>query len=301
MSKEKLNLTPMDLFTKSVLCIVFISLIGKTFAQPVADFANVQLTGNYEIYVASVMSIGNPGANVTLDLSQAAFITTTITAKFSTDCPSTPYFSTFPSANLCITDNSYNYLILNKDSLVKIGQQNSTSSTIYSDPEVLVVFPMQYLDTYLDTYKSTDGENVGTVTLKYEAYGTLITQFGTFNNVITINRGDYHEFWTSNPFRILGQWVASKHTFYFYNQTATAVSTAEKKPCSIYPTLVNDKLYFSNTSDIKNIQIINSLGQLVLTKSLTSGNIDLSGISKGIYFVNVELNGEVLKSKIIKQ
>jgi hypothetical protein len=289
----------MKLFKTNVFSIILISLFGNVFAQPVAQFADMNLSGTYKIYGASLNSIGNPGANVVLDLSQLSLVTMNITATFTSDCASTPYTANFPTANICAIDKSWNYLILNNDSLVKIGQQNATSSTIYSDPEVMMVFPMHFLDTHVDTYKSNDDD--GTVNLKYEAYGTLKTQFGDFTNVFTINRGDYHEFWTSAPIRILAQWDASKNLFYFYDKQTTSVSSIEKNSNTIYPTIVTDNLYFANKYDVKNVHIINSLGQLVLTKSISTDRLDLSALSKGIYLVNVEIQGEMLQSKIVKQ
>ncbi len=57
----------------------------------------------------------------------------------------------------------------------------------------------------------------------------------------------------------------------------------------------------SNNNTLNNIKIFNDLGQIVFAKNINSNicNVDLSKQNKGVYFIEINNNGKLLKSKII--
>lgn len=70
-----------------------------------------------------------------------------------------------------------------------------------------------------------------------------------------------------------------------------------------YPNPVKDILTISNAQNIDNVQVINLLGQEVLTKTMNSneGQIDMSGLSQGAYLVRVTSENKVKTIKVIKE
>jgi len=70
-----------------------------------------------------------------------------------------------------------------------------------------------------------------------------------------------------------------------------------------YPNPVNDILNISYSSEITSVNVINLLGQQVVSRNVgsTSTQIDMTSLSAGAYIVNVSI-GDVIKTiKIIKQ
>ncbi|MDX2360740.1 MAG: redoxin family protein [Crocinitomicaceae bacterium] len=57
---------------------------------------------------------------------------------------------------------------------------------------------------------------------------------------------------------------------------------------NLYVNYTNSQLVLEGFEDVKDIRILNSMGQEIPVTALTSESIDLSGFSEGIYFVHVE-------------
>lgn len=75
---------------------------------------------------------------------------------------------------------------------------------------------------------------------------------------------------------------------------------------SVYPNPSNNEVVVNATEKITHIEVINTLGEVVLIEEYTdqtnSKRLDLSGMPGGIYMVQVTLsNGNVLTSKITKR
>lgn len=83
---------------------------------------------------------------------------------------------------------------------------------------------------------------------------------------------------------------------------------AATEKISVYPNPSNGDFVVNTTKAISHIQVINTLGEVVVVEEFTSAEqqtakrIDLSGMPGGIYMVQVQLsNGVVLTSKITKR
>ena|ERR1035437_8537170 len=71
---------------------------------------------------------------------------------------------------------------------------------------------------------------------------------------------------------------------------------------SIYPTIAKSSINISSSNEIKSIQIINNIGNLILkiTDPITT-KIDVSSFSTGLYFISVNFkDGLTLTKKVIK-
>ena len=79
----------------------------------------------------------------------------------------------------------------------------------------------------------------------------------------------------------------------------TSVHSFENKEINIFPNPVNDVLSFEDKIEGSQIQIFNSMGQVVKNETFTSNQINVSHLSKGIYFL--QLINEKEKTKIISK
>ena len=80
-------------------------------------------------------------------------------------------------------------------------------------------------------------------------------------------------------------------------------STFENNNFIAYPNPVKDILNISFSQNIEKVQVINLLGQEVLTKAMNTneGQIDMSGLTQGAYLVRVTSNNQVKTIKVIKE
>lgn len=71
----------------------------------------------------------------------------------------------------------------------------------------------------------------------------------------------------------------------------------------VYPNPVKDVLYVSFTDKVTSMSVYNLLGQHVMTKEIhnTEGNIDVSKLNSGTYFVKVQADNKLKTIKIIKE
>ncbi len=71
----------------------------------------------------------------------------------------------------------------------------------------------------------------------------------------------------------------------------------------VYPNPVTDVLNLSYTQPIDKVQVINLLGQEVITKNLNlnEGQVDFSTVTEGVYFVKITSNNLVKTLRVIKK
>jgi len=90
-----------------------------------------------------------------------------------------------------------------------------------------------------------------------------------------------------------------------YNSQFMSVVDSESLKLSVYPNPVNDKLRIENPGlQFNFVKVINSSGKLVIGQKILNSldEIDFSGLPQGLYFVNFELNGKLLRTeKVLKK
>lgn len=83
---------------------------------------------------------------------------------------------------------------------------------------------------------------------------------------------------------------------------ALAVSDVTNvKSIQIFPNPVKEVLNISNVTLNSNYEILNAAGQLVSKGNLGTGKITVNKLAKGVYFLNVDDKGTVVKAKFIKE
>lgn len=98
---------------------------------------------------------------------------------------------------------------------------------------------------------------------------------------------------------------------YLFNDTATSVqNTKATKELKIYPQpatdLLNINCYSLENMDAVQIEVYSMDGRIIMTDHLSVSNeqavqLDISGLSKGIYFLNVNSQSQLITGKFIKQ
>jgi len=102
--------------------------------------------------------------------------------------------------------------------------------------------------------------------------------------------------------------VCSKSTTYqftdqlFITSIVTTISQTKEFETDIFPNPATDKLTI-NVSTKSDIEIINLRGQVVKSMKIIDNteSIDISNLSKGIYFVKILTDKEIMTKKFIKQ
>lgn len=80
-----------------------------------------------------------------------------------------------------------------------------------------------------------------------------------------------------------------------------AVSDVNNRSVQIFPNPVKDVLNVSNVATTSTYEIINAAGQMVSKGTLATGKVAVNNLLKGVYFINIDDNGTVVKTKFIKQ
>ena len=86
---------------------------------------------------------------------------------------------------------------------------------------------------------------------------------------------------------------------YSVNVGVLAVADVKKNNVSVYPNPASDVINISNVSSKTKFEIFNVGGQLV-NQGTTDGKVNVSKLTKGVYILTVESNGEKSQTKFIK-
>jgi hypothetical protein len=79
-------------------------------------------------------------------------------------------------------------------------------------------------------------------------------------------------------------------------------SLTKSNSVQIFPNPTKDKIYFSNLSSINRVCLYNNLGQLQLTKLYQNNEgIDVSNLSKGMYFYTITTAQKSMSGKFVKE
>lgn len=290
----------------------FLFSMGLTaaIAQPVlySDSLHTGISFNlYNLTNVNTANLATAGAAVTWDISGA---TATLfgTADFM-DMASTPYAAQYPAANFAMrfipigSSELYSLFTLTTSSLNEVANNVGTpNETSFIDPRETLVFPFIYNTSSTDVYQKT-GQGQKVIVNNYESYGTLVTSFGTTNNIVRITTTDNGNtslnFWGISP--LVPMFQASSSGFTLWESTGlTGISTTVTNELfDMYPNPAINELHIVNKQLLSKIEIINSAGAIQITT--TQSRIDISMLASGVYFVKAYTAGKVISQKFIKQ
>jgi hypothetical protein len=308
------------IFATSLLLVT----AGNIKAQPVIlNGSNLPAAGFSATIVwantALITSLGfAAGPNMVWDYSSIPMDSFTIKGPYNTvSLASAPDAATFPTSNYVFNTTiqgalTYNYMISQSNKLAFLGAQIGTvpgSGAYYTTayPGPFLEFPFNYGDIVKDSFQRV-GQPIDTITLSYDAYGTLKFFNGTYTNVFRVKyvspgKLDYI-WWATNPLMPILDYEPTNGTFTVYDFTpipsginsqkieAPVVSIAPN-PCGTTAVL---RVHFSagNTAAVCLLQ--NSLGQKVKEIPLSGEETTISrnDLPEGLYFYEVRSNNTVL-------
>ena len=87
----------------------------------------------------------------------------------------------------------------------------------------------------------------------------------------------------------------------FYNLTSLYNNYIDKNLFTIYPNPTNGYIFIESKKNISEVFIYNNLGELVLNDNNLNKykSLDLSNFTKGVYYIKLNINNEIVKRKII--
>jgi hypothetical protein len=317
-----------------ISCFCFSTVILK--AQPVLNSAEMLPFNTVCNYMHpngfSIIDTNLQGANqtwnfqaITPDNGQGSFQITVL------DPATTPYAANYPASNYCLKEVpglTYNYYNLTATTWERLGSQDATDASHYSDTQEELVFPMQLGVTNHDTWISDGSSFPGICDLNCIGYGTLKLPNGTFSNALLVRTyiesgflAFYVYFWYSaDNGAVLFEYVPGDGIFILEDAiylTSMSIGIEENEvPYQVYyNNPVDDKLYLSLVSSqnaTMDYTVVNSLGDVLDHSTFRAGaqqtsklELDFSRYASGIYFVrfgNESGSVENMKSiKVMKQ
>ncbi|WP_347218541.1 T9SS type A sorting domain-containing protein [Chryseobacterium sp.] len=284
------------------------------------------------------------GANVTFSNGS---LTLGAPALVSYLTPSASEISTFPGSNIKMVEGAT--AILYKASPTKLeitGIVNpQVTLNLSMDNGTYINYPTTFGPAQTDTAKGTftssviNGICVGTTSVQADAYGTLILNGQTYNNVLrvkfiqnfslhlpiditfanplgTVSNTAYSYYDISHRYPLLSSTNlnVSVPALGINQTTSTAMAlniatlavnnTIKKENFSVYPNPAQDFIGFKgNTENYSKAHIYSLDGKLIKTADVNSGNIQISELPPASYFIEISgKNSETKKNiKFIKK
>jgi hypothetical protein len=330
--------------TLQKLFIVLASMpVGMCLAQPTLTDANCNPVAGetYSVVIGNFVSVGNAGAHQTWNLT--AFSPTVSGPANTVIAANTPSASLYPNSSINYSDVLMSqYYKTSTNVLQNYGKYHHAGSnpgklvTIYSDPIDMLHLPLNFNDTYTDSYLGTKYSTTntsptyirfGTYTITADGYGSLTVPTGSYASVMRVhmhssNRdsiannssGGYYimdeYLWyqpgTHYPVAGYFNYDGVMHSFYISgNLTGLNDRKNESLAFELFPNpaseLLNIRFPVSPTGKMQ-LGIYNSLGQELKTidanATLTVDQaINISEFSNGIYILQLKENGTLLNSK----
>ena len=323
--------------------ITLLSLLVSTLtatAQPtlthqgIAPQVGLSVVGHAGAY----QNPGSAGANQTWDFS--TFNGPNNSPFSMLDPETTPHATMYPAANVSqylSTDAAYEYLENEngKTATYLLGAESPTFSLrLTTDKQTIFIYPLSYNDSWHDTYQGTGlitsfpFARTGTVSATADGWGTLITPFGTYTDVLRLHI-------TMNFTDILGtnSYVGSQEVYQWYKEglhfpiflttnsiyngspgpsvayyTDAPIGFDEQTrtlPVSVYPVPAKDELFISlgaNYTSAK-YEVTDITGRKILSGELSQqlGAVSLQGVTPGHYLLKVFSGDAVLTRKVMIQ
>jgi len=264
-------------------------------------------------------SPGSSGPGVTWNFSSLSF-TAAGTASIIPPA-STPFASSFPTANWAAmiatpTSTFYSYENLQPGFEDQLGDNITATggSTYTPDPKRHLTFPFSYGGSYVDTYQCISCAP-SSFTVNYDAYGTLIINGKTYNNVARIVNTfgyPYYSYYSTNPVMSIFSYDSSPSSgptsiLIETNLLSGIEESYMVKHMSVYPNPANAVVTLRNDNFMKvDFEIYDLLGKKMKeNENLEQGQItkvDISTYPPGLYFIKYhdEFNNSAFTKLIVE-
>lgn len=285
-----------------------IALLNSSWAQPVITGINGAPLGTKTLgyVIPGAITPGTAGANQTWDYSTIPYNATTYYFKsvdYATLSPTIK--ATFPTGNVASELYFGASLIftqvfqLDASAFALLGN----SSAPLAVPDTQLVFPHSYLQTHAG--------------FTYDAYGTMITPFGTYSNTVRLREVSgskfKYDYWQFTPeYKLIMEYlvdsvtqVVSGQTFYNNENPVSVNELTVNHDLAIYPNPVIDYINIQPSFTGNAIVKIYDIEGKILINQNTSVQIntplklDVSRFEKGLYFVKITNESTTYCNKFI--
>lgn len=279
---------------------------------------------------------GSAGASQTWNFSGLVISGTPYTTNYV--APSTtPYASSFPGATVASDDGTgdYTYYTQTSSGVEVDGEAASAYTLVYSNTETLMKYPFAFGNGNTDNYAgtATGVSETGTVNISADAYGTLILPSGSYSTLrvktvesytqvvgtasITTHVTLYSWYSATSRFPLLQYVIATASGAFtdyekqiIVNSTVVGIDEPGKNDnfLSVYPNPSHGNCtlnYDLQQSAAVSITVMDMTGQKVIsiskgTQSAGSQteSIDLSGLAKGIYMVQLNYGDRIACKRV---
>ena len=146
------------------------------------------------LFTVEVPDAGTVGADRSWDFSTVTPDTIRFDYQY-VDADTTPFFDSYPTSNSCqsLSDfGFYQYYEIDDDAWEYLGNAFSSILQIFQDTKTILMFPMNFEDTFSDEFASTLSAftvikyGTGNINVTADAYGTVILPQGTFDDVMRL-------------------------------------------------------------------------------------------------------------------
>jgi hypothetical protein len=278
----------------SPVFVIYLAVTGLK-AQPTLQRNNLATTGySSKIMVGPATNPGNAGTNITWDFSG---IPIGEAGTFSITQPSsTPAAASFPSASYAaqetftlLSSTGYFYYNLNESTLEQTGSAlDNIPDEIYTNPRTYLKFPLAFNDSFSDTWNE-ENETPATQTVVYDAYGTLITPAGTFNNVVrlkyTTDNALTYVWFTTSPLVKIAEYdeVGTEDDFTIYVPAVAALAEEENHESPVlFPDPASETITVRNEENISAAYAI-SLSGTRYNLMVAGSTINIETLRPGVY------------------
>jgi hypothetical protein len=277
-------------------------------AQPVLQQTMIAPGGtSYDLYTvvsAGSATVPTGGANQTWDLSSLVLLNAG-TMDF-VPAASTPYAANHPSANYAWEGTftglppSYAYFSVTSSAFEVVADDVPDAPNIYTDPKKLLVFPMNYGQTFVDPYIS--GGGASSVSWTYAGYGTTVLPYGTFTNTVllTSNEGDVL-IWSTAPLHPLASYNGTDALLFGPGNVGIGDASTHV-PLNAFPNPCNEVLNVDLPGDA-GWRITDLQGRQVLagrSSSAAQQALPVASLAPGAYVLLVDNAGATRGQRFVK-
>jgi hypothetical protein len=175
------------------MSLLLVLLNAGAYAQPTLQWQDQIVTpfDQWTYYGVAYSNSGIPAENVYWDYSDLVPLDTTFAQGH---VPSTtPYDAQFPVATAATSvGDAYEYVQLDANQLLNLGNFSGSSSLIYSDPRKDMQFPLAYNNAWLDDIAGNGSTPIdsysltGSIIGAADAWGTLLLPYGEVGNILRV-------------------------------------------------------------------------------------------------------------------
>ncbi|MFN3405338.1 MAG: T9SS type A sorting domain-containing protein [Cytophagaceae bacterium] len=298
---------------KKLLLSFFASIVlSAALAQPVIERDKMPPIGFSAPFSATMVFGPNPGpagADQNWDFSSLT-MSPGGTLKILNPA-STPNGGDYPSSNYAweldapIVGKRYNYYILSADKLESLGDNIGGGDGVkYTDSRVYLTFPLNYNESVDDSYTPENG-TPKTSTNHYDAYGTIKTPIGTYNNVArlvskTDNVVTAYSWYVVSPmvYPVFTIDMMTNFVTAYGTPVITGVNSAiEDKTMNIYPNPASSVMTLTTEKSVSSVIFSDALGKTV-SFEVNNSTINVSSLNNGVYTLIVNYTDGTKSSRM---